>query len=172
MNKKALFIIPPDRYNEDELNIPKNILTKSGINVTIASTKIGEITGDGKTITKSTSIFNEEDMTKYDVIAVIGGSGTIDYLWNNQELINYLKDAYDKKILITGICAGSCVIVQTGLLKGREGTCYPVENMIAELKKAHVTYLTDHVVKHDDIITSDGPMGAKDFGEALLEALK
>ena len=53
---------------------------------------------------KSTTIFNEEDMAKYDVIAVIGGSGTIDYLWNNEELIDYLKDAYNKKILITGRC--------------------------------------------------------------------
>lgn len=172
MKKKALFIIPPDRYNEDELNIPKDILTKAGTQVTVSSTKKGEITGDGKVITKSTSIFDEEDITKYDVIAVIGGSGTIDYLWNNEKLIDYLKDAYSKKILITGICAGSCVIAQTGLLKGRTGTCYPVENMIDELKKADVTYLTDHVVKHDDIITSDGPMGAKDFGETLVEVLK
>ena len=111
-------------------------------------------------------------MTKYDVIAVIGSSGIIDYLWNNEESIDFLKGAYNKKILITGICAGSCVIAQIGLLKGREGTCYPVENMIVELKKADVTYLTDYVVNHDDIITSDGPMVAKDFGETLVEVLK
>mgnify|MGYP003158502427 CR=1 FL=1 len=172
MEKKALFIIPPDRYNEDELNIPKDALTEAGVEVTVSSTKKGEITGDGKEITESVAIFDEEDMTEYDVIAVIGGTGTIDYLWNNEKLIHYLKDAYSKKILISGICAGACVIAQTGLLKGREGTCYPVDNMIDELKKADVTYLTDHVVKHDDIITSDGPMGAKDFGETLVEVLK
>ena len=46
MNKKALFIIPPERFNEDELFKPKKALENAGVKVTLASTITGEITGD------------------------------------------------------------------------------------------------------------------------------
>jgi protease I len=171
MSKKALLIIPPDRFNEDELNYPKEALEEAGINVTIASTKTGEITGDYAGKANAEVIFSDVSSSDYDVVAVIGGTGTIDYLWGNEELINYLKQAYDQKVLVTGICAGSVVVAKTGLLSGRKGTCYPVDVMINELKANNVEYVDTHVVEYDDIITSDGPMGAKDFGQSLVKAL-
>lgn len=168
MKKKILFIIPPERFNEDELNQPKNILIDGGLDVIVSSTITGEITGDynGKAI--STVVFSSVDINEYHAIAIIGGSGTIDYLWNNETLIKYLKDAHKNNIIITGICAGSVVVAETGLLSGRIGTCYPVDIMKNKLKENDVIYLDKNVVKHDDIITSNGPIGAKDFGNALL----
>ncbi|MGG2093458.1 DJ-1/PfpI family protein [Bacillus sp. S13(2024)] len=171
MNKNALFIIPSDRFNEDELFHPKEVLENAGVKVTIASTKIGEITGDNQGKTKAEVIFSEVPVNDYDIIAVIGGSGTIDYLWENQTLISYLKQAYEQKVLLTGICAGSVVIAQTGLLSGRQATCYPVDVMINALKDNNVEYIAKHVIVHNDIITSDGPDGAKEFGESLIKAL-
>jgi len=171
MSKKALFIIPPDRFNEDELFHPKEVLESAGVNVTIASTRIGEITGDYQGKTSADVIFSDVSASNYDVIAVIGGSGTIDHLWGNQELIGYLKQAHEQKVLVTGICAGSVAVVKTGLLSGRKATCYPVDVMINELKANNVEYIVQHVVAHDDIITSDGPDGAKEFGKSLVEAL-
>ncbi|MCM3738373.1 DJ-1/PfpI family protein [Bacillus cytotoxicus] len=171
MNKNALFIIPPDRFNEDELFHPKEVLENAGVKVTIASTKIGEITGDNQGKTKAEVIFSEVPVNDYDIIAVIGGSGTIDYLWENQTLISYLKQAYEQKILVTGICAGSVVIAQTGLLSGRKATCYPVDVMINALKDNNVEYVAQHVIAHNDIITSDGPEGAIGFGERIVETL-
>jgi protease I len=172
MNKKALLIIPPERFNEDELFQPKEALENAGIDVTIASTKVGEITGDYEGKVNAEVIFSETPSSNYDVIAVIGGSGTIDYLWENETLIDYLKQAHEQKILVTGICAGSVTIVKTGLLSGRTATCYPVDVMIRALKDNNVEYVVQHVVTHDDIITSDGPNGARAFGQSLVKALR
>ncbi|CAM3001728.1 DJ-1/PfpI family protein [Paenibacillus sediminis] len=171
MSKKALLIIPPERFNEDELNHPKEELEKAGIEVTIASTVTGEITGDYEGKATATTLFNKETATDYDVIGVIGGSGTVDHLWGNQELIQYLQKAYDQKVLVTGICAGSVVVAKTGLLESRQGTCYPVDTMINELKANNVEYLEQNVVAYDDVITSNGPMGAKEYGQTLVKAL-
>lgn len=168
MKKKALFIIPPERFNEEELNQPKDILTAGGIDVIVASTITGEIIGDYNGKTVSTVVFSSVDIKEYDVVAIIGGSGTIDHLWSNETLINYLKDAHRKNVITTGICAGAVVIAETGLLTGRTGTCYPVDIMKNKIKENGVTYLEQNVVKYDDIITSNGPIGAKDFGNALL----
>ncbi|SMO91514.1 DJ-1/PfpI family protein [Melghirimyces algeriensis] len=171
MSKKALLIIPPDRFNEDELFLPKEELERAGIDVTIASTKTGEITGDYEGKAHAEVIFSDVSADDYDVIAVIGGSGTIDHLWGNQELIRYLKQAYQQKILVSGICAGSVSVAKTGLLSRRKATCYPVDVMIDELKANNVEYVAQDVVAHDDIITSNGPDGAKAFGKALVQAL-
>lgn len=168
MKKKVLFIIPPERFNEEELIKPKDILVNKGIDVIISSTITGEIIGDynGKVI--SSAIFSDLNVNDFDIISVIGGSGTIDYLWENSSLIDYLKDAYNKDIIISGICAGAVTIAETGLLTNRTATCYPVDIMINKLIKHNVNYLEKNVVVHSDIITSNGPDGAEDFGLALL----
>lgn len=171
MSKKALFIIPPERFNEDELFQPKAELESNGIDVTIASTKTGEIIGDYEGKATAEVIFSDVLASDYDVVSVIGGSGTNDHLWENQELQDYLKQAYTNKVLVTGICAGAVTVAKTGLLAGREATCYPVDIQKDQLKANKVTYVENHVVAHDDIITGDGPDGAKEFGEALVKAL-
>ncbi|MCM3168587.1 DJ-1/PfpI family protein [Peribacillus frigoritolerans] len=172
MSKKALLIIPPERFNEDELFHPKEALENAGIEVTIASTKTGEITGDYEGKATSEVVFSEVSATDYDVVSVIGGSGTNDHLWENQELQAYLKQAHNDKVLVTGICAGAVTVAKTGLLAGREAACYPVDVQINELKANNVEYVVQHVVAHDDIITGDGPDGAKKFGESLVKALR
>lgn len=172
MSKKALFIIPPERFNEDELFHPKEELENNGIEVTIASTKIGQIKGDYEGKVDAEVIFRDASVTNYDIIAVIGGSGTNDYLCENQELQDYLKKAYDEKVLLTGICAGAIAVAKTGLLSGREATCYPIDMQINELQANNVKYVNQHVVAHEDIITGDGPEGAREFGENLVAALR
>ncbi|AKG36753.1 DJ-1/PfpI family protein [Paenibacillus durus] len=171
MSKKALLIIPPDRFNEDELFHPKAELENAGITVTVASTKTGEITGDNQGKVNAEVVYSDVSASDYNVVAVIGGSGTIDYLWGDDQLIQYLKQAYEQKILVAGICAGSVAVVKTGLLAGRQATCYPVDVMIDELKANSVDYVVQNVVAHDDIITSNGPDGARDFGKSLVTAL-
>ncbi|ASJ55906.1 peptidase [Brevibacillus formosus] len=171
MTKKALFIIPPERFNEDELFHPKVVLENAGVEVTIASTKTGEITGDYQGKVTAEVIFSDVSFTDFDALAVIGGSGTNDHLWGNQELLSYLKQAHEQNVLVTGICAGAVTVVKTGLLTDRTATCYPLDVQKNELKAHNVEYVEQHVVAHDDIITADGPDGAKEFGKRLVEAL-
>lgn len=171
MGKKALLIIPPERFNEDELFQPKEALENAGVEVTIASTKTGEISGDYQGKANAELIFSEVSSTDYDAIAVIGGSGTNDHLWENEELLSYLKQAHKQNVLVTGICAGAVTVAKTGLLTGRKATCYPVNVQKNELKSNNVEYVEKHVLAHDDIITGDGPDGAKEFGKNLVEAL-
>lgn len=84
----------------------------------------------------------------------------------------FLKQAYNEKVLVTGICAGAVTVAKTGLLSGREATCYPVDVQKNELIAVDVNYVEQHVVAYDDIITGDGPQGAKEFGKALVKALR
>lgn len=171
MSKKALLIIPPERFNEDELFRPKQELEQAGFAVTIASTITGEITGDYNGKAVATVRFTDGKATDYDVVAVIGGSGTNDYLWGNAELKEYLTDAHKQNILVSGICAGAVTVAKTGLLEGRKATCYPIDVQKDVLQSLNVEYVAKHVIAHKDIITGDGPDGAQEFGKALVAAL-
>lgn len=171
MSKKALFIVPPERFNDDELFLPKQALEEANIEVTVASTKTGEIIGDYQGKVTAQLTLSNVDLSNYHVITVIGGTGTGDYLWGNQELQALLKQAHHNKILVSGICAGSVAVAETGLLQGRTATCYPIDVQKDKLSSFNVEYVAQHVVAHQDIITGDGPEGAQDFGKALAEAL-
>lgn len=171
MTKKVLFIIPPERFNDDELFQPKAELEKANFEVTVASTTTGTVVGDNKGTIQVNVTLNDVDLKTFDAISVIGGSGTNDFLWNNEVVQQLLKEAYTQKQLIAGICAGAVALAETGLLQGRDATCYPVDVQKDKLKEFGVTYVGGHVMAHDDIITSDGPDGAKAFGEALVARL-
>lgn len=171
MSKKAILIIPPERFNEDELFKPKEALEKAGVSVTVASTKTGEIVGDYQGKATAEVVFTDTKPSDYDVVSVIGGSGTNDHLWGNTQLQDYLKKTHEEKVLLTGICAGAVTVAKTGLLSGRTGACYPIDVQKDQLKVNNVNYVEDHVAAHDDIITADGPDGAQAFGEALVQAL-
>lgn len=171
MSKKALLIIPPERFNEDELFQPKEELEQAGIEVTIASTVTGEITGDYEGKASAEVVFSEVKPTDYAVVAVIGGSGTNDHLWGHEGIQSFLKQAHKEEVLVAGICAGAVAVAQTGLLAGRDAACYPVDVQKDALKANNVNYVDQHVVAHKDIITGDGPDGARAFGESLVKAL-
>ncbi|MET3209016.1 UNVERIFIED_CONTAM: putative intracellular protease/amidase [Paenibacillus sp. PvR008] len=96
MSKKALFIIPPERFNEDELFKPKEALEQAGVTVTLASTQTGEITGDYNGKATANLVITDAVPADYDVVAVIGGSGTNDHLWNNADLQALLKQAHEQ----------------------------------------------------------------------------
>ncbi|MNW35393.1 putative cysteine protease YraA [compost metagenome] len=171
MSKKALFIVPPERFNEVEFFWPKEVLEKAGVEVTIASTSTGEIIGDYQGRVTATTVFSETPSSDYGVVAVMGGSGTNDFLCNNPELHSYIKQAHTEKCVVAGICAGAVAIAETGLLTGRKATCYPVDWQKEQLKAYNAEYLEQHIVVLDDIITADGPEGAESFGIALLNVL-
>lgn len=171
MAKKVLLIIPPERFNEDELLQPKSALENANMEVTVASTTTGTIVGDNNGTIHIDVTLNDLDLKSFDAVSVIGGSGTNDFLWNNESVQELLKEAYSQKRLIAGICAGAVTVAETGLLQGRNATCYPVDVQKEKLKEFGVTYIGEHVIAHEDIITGDGPDGAKAFGEALVANL-
>ena len=58
MKKKVLFIIPPERFNEEEVIKPNNILVNKGMAVVISSMVTGETTGDYDGTVISAAIFS------------------------------------------------------------------------------------------------------------------
>jgi protease I len=72
--------------------------------------------------------------------------------------------------ILAAICAAPSILANAGLLKGKTATSFPDEG---ENLKAKGANFTGQGLEIDGrIITADGPAHAKQFGEAIVKALK
>ena len=119
--------IPEDKFRDEELFEPIEIWQAAGIPVTLASTRKGVITGNLGGQVETTALIDELNPADYSAIVVIGGSGAITHLWGHAGLHAKIMEFASAKRLTNSICAGSVALAQTGLLKGRSATTYPID---------------------------------------------
>jgi protease I len=170
--KRIAVVIPPDKFRDEELFAPLQEWKKAGIETTLFSTVLTDVTGDlGGKVTPQ-ALLESLNPDKYDAIAVIGGTGTITHLWANETLRSALRKFYDAHKATTAICAGAVTLARAGLLTGRDATTYPAELMIDELKKHGARYKNVHAITTGSIVTGDGPDGAKEYADHVISLLK
>ncbi len=170
-NPHLLMVVPPELYHDTEFSDPMLALDSAGIQVTIASTKIGTIKGVIKDSIQATLLLKNVKVTKYDAICIMGGKGTGKYLWENEELKKLIQQFEKKGKLITGICAGSVSLAKAGVLQSKNSTTFPAKGFIEQLKLNGAVYSPSPVVVDGKYITANGPEGAKEFGKAIAKAL-
>ncbi len=169
--KKALMIIAPKNFRDEELLEPKKILEEAGVKVTVTSTQSGTAKGMlGAQVTIDATA-DKLDAANYDAVIVVGGSGSPIYLWNNSEVQRIVKAAYEQGKTTSAICLSPAVLAKAGIAKGKRMTVFPASNAVNELKKAGAI-LTDAQVEVDgNIITAIGPEAAREFGKQIKKAL-
>lgn len=170
-NPHLLMVVPPELYHDTEFSDPMLALDSAGIQVTIASTKIGTIKGVIKDSIQATLLLKNVKVTKYDAICIMGGKGTGKYLWENEELKKLIQQFEKKGKLITGICAGAVSLAKAGVLQTKNSTTFPTKGFIEQLKLNGAIYSPSPVVVDGKYITANGPEGAKEFGKAIAKAL-
>lgn len=170
-SQRALFIIPPEKFQDVELNTPLKILRDNQIKIDVASTKKGKIVGDLGGTAIATIKIDKINVANYDLIVVIGGSGTVAHLFADLKTQKLVKDAAAAGKWIGGICAGSVVLAKAGLLVGKRATTFPDNSLIEELKKQGANYVSDLSIIDGKIITANGPDGAVAFANNLLKVL-
>ena len=73
---QILFIIPPERFRDEELFVTKEELEKNGHGITIASTKKGLCLGSRGGSINSDLILEEVNPQDYQAVVFIGGGGS------------------------------------------------------------------------------------------------
>ncbi len=167
---KALFLIVPDGFRDEEYSIPKTIFEKNNIQVITSSTVGGKLTGKCGLTTASVDILLKDTQAKdYACIVVVGGQKTF---WHNPKIISLIQEIYKDNKAIGAICSSGVLPAQAGLLNNKKGTAFPGVEEIAELKKYGVVYNAQPVEQEGNIVTADGPAAAKLFAEKLVALIK
>ncbi len=177
MDKKVLFVLMPEGYQDFEFNEPYEILKNKGFNVDVAGLRSGIATGKlGGSFTPNLVLtdMSDEDFEKYDALVIPGGPGSVQYLWDNDKLKSTIKYFYENKKLVASICYAVIAVVKTGILKGKKATVFPSDEAKGIFKQEGVEFAEQGCVVDvkDNMITAQSPMFAKEFGRKILEVLE
>lgn len=165
-NKKALFVISPTNFKDEEYYIPKEILENNGIEVITTSLKSEATSVKGKK--KKIDVLLDSATTDYDAIVFIGGPGAPIY-FENTKAHELAYEFYKQDKIVAAICISPVILAKAGILAGKKATVFPSGK--DELIANGANYIDKSVVVDENIITGDGPDAAREFGEKLVEML-
>lgn len=170
---KKVAILSENGFEEDELMSPKKALEEAGAEVTIVSPQQKEIKGwkDGNwTITLNVDVnISDADASDYDVLVVPGGVINPDLMRVNEDCVNFAKSFLETGKPLAAICHGPQLLVETGMLKGREMTSY--KSVSTDLKNAGVNWVDKEVVVDNGLVTSRSPKDLPAFNKKVIEEI-
>ncbi len=166
--KKAVMIIARSNFRDEELLKPKEVLEKNGVIVTVASSSLKEATGMLGAKVKPDILFTNINVSEYDAVIFVGGSGASEY-WDNPTAHKIANDANNAKKIIGAICIAPVTLAKAGLLTNKKATTY--SSTVSDIKSAGAKYSGADVERDGNIITASGPPVAQKFGETIVNAL-
>lgn len=167
--KTALFIVANKNFRDEEFQIPYDILSKAGVDITVAAGEAGECIGRFGTLTEATESISEISGDDFDAVVFIGGNGTYDQYHNDED---YLLIAKEAKIL-AAICIASTVVSDSGRFEGKKVTGWDdgIETQKSYIESNGGIFTGEKVVVDGNIITADGPHAAEAFAKEILGKL-
>ena len=166
--KKIVMIIAPQNFRDEELLQPKNILTEKGAKVTVASASLEIAKGMLGAEIKPDMLTSDIKPEDWDAIILIGGTGSSVY-WNDPSVHSLLNEAVKQNKIVGAICIAPVTLANAGILSGKKATVFSSE--VQKLKDKGAECTGKDVERDGNIITASGPQAAKEFGNAIVQAL-
>ena len=168
MKKVLLFLAKG--FEEVEAVTPIDFLRRAGIEVTTIGIGGRMIDGaHGISIEADTVLPELEGVEAYDGLVFPGGMPGAENIAADERVLKLVNLFHGKGKLIAAICASPAVVLAgTGVLNGRQATCYPgFENKFG----SEISFSSERVVRDGNIITSRGPGTAAEFAVELIRYL-
>lgn len=170
--EKALIIVAQAGFQPIEYSDTRAELEKAGINVTVASIKSGEATGNDGRIIKVDKAITSANQEDYDAVVLIGGPGAARQLINNNDVFKLAQSFEKSKKIVAAICIAPVALANAGLLKGKNATVWNGDGeQDSILTHKGANYTGDDVTVDGKTITANGPMAAKQFGKTIAKIL-
>lgn len=173
LSGKKVAILTENGFEEVELTSPKEALEKAGATVHIVSPqkeKVKAWNHDHWTIElpvdKNISEAKAED---YDALMLPGGVMNPDKLRTNNDAVEFAKDFLETGKPVAAICHGPQLLIETGLLEGRDLTSY--HSVQTDLKNAGANWHDREVIVDNGLVTSRSPKDLDAFNKKMLEEI-
>lgn len=169
--KKVLFVICQENYRDEELADPREEVAAAGAAVELAAREKAPAKGMLGAVETPGVRIRDAKARDYDAVVAVGGRGTPEHLWNDEDLHRLLREAKEAGKVVGGICLSGATLAVAGVLKGVEATCYVTDASKREMAKGGAIFVEKPVVVSGRIVTANGPLAAREFGKALVSAL-
>jgi len=166
--RKAIFIIPAENFQDEELFDTRRFLDITGVLTVVASTRIGTIRGMLGNAVEATVAITDLRVDDYDAIIFVGGLGAKLY-FNSPVALNIAREAAAKRKVLAAISVAPTILANAGVLRGVRATSFISERLT--LERAGARYTGVPVERDGLIITATGPITANGFARAIADAL-
>jgi len=171
---KKIAIIVSDGFEQSEFEKPLKALKNEGFFVDVLSLKEGKITGWKETkwgdTFKVDKTIDSSLSTDYDMLVLPGGVLNTDSLRTNESAVRFVSEFFEQGKPIAAICHAGSILIETGLLKGKQMTSY--KSIKTDLINAGVDWKDEEVVVDNKLITSRSPKDLPAFCRKIVEELK
>ena len=165
-----ILIVATDGFEEWELFGPREILSKRGADVKLASPDLKPIQATvrddpGKTIRPDLRIADAR-AEDFDALVLPGGVRNPDSLRTNEEAIALIRAFAEAGKPVAAICHGPWLLVEADLLRGRTATAW--KSIRTDLRNAGARVVDEAAVTDGNIVTSRKPDDVEAFTEAVI----
>ena len=171
---KKIAILTYNGFEEVELTEPKKALEQAGAIVEIVSPqkeKVKAWNQDHWSIELPVDVpLDRADPAQYDALLIPGGVLNPDQMRKNQKCVEFARHFLEEKKPLAAICHGPQLLIETGLLRGRQMTSYP--SIRTDLINAGVRWSDREVIVDNGLVTSRSPEDLPAFNRKIVEECK
>ena len=167
-SKRIAMIVAHNAFRDEEFQVPYQQFISKGANVTVASSKLGELTGMLGLKIKPDVLVSDLKPEKIDALVIVGGVGAREY-WHDRRVHQLAREVLKLNKIVAAICISPVTLAYAGILKGKKATVWLSERnrIIAE-----GAIYTGRTVQVDGlIVTGNGPAAAAEFADAITRLL-
>lgn len=173
LDNKKVAILTDNGFEEIELTSPKKALEEAGAVVDIVSLQKDVVKGwdhDHWSIDLPVTIhLSEASPEDYDALVIPGGVINPDQMRNHREYVDFAQHFLETGKPVAAICHGPQLLIETGMLGGREMTSYP--SIQTDIKNAGAGWHDKEVVVDNGLVTSRSPKDLDAFNRKMIEEI-
>ena len=174
ISEARVLIVATDGFEEWELFGPREMLTKRGAEVVLASPKLDPIQATihddpGRTIRPDLTI-EEANADDFDALVLPGGVRNPDHLRTDVKAIELIRRFNEQGKPVAAICHGPWLLVEADLVRGRTATCWP--SIRTDLRNAGANVVDEPAVTDGNIVTSRNPDDVEAFTNAVMDLIE
>ena len=173
LTNKKVAILTDNGFEEVELTSPKKALEDAGAIVHIISMQKDKVKGwnhDHWSIELPVdSQLENVSPESYDALMIPGGVINPDQMRRHIEYINFAQHFLETGKPIAAICHGPQLLIETGMLNGRQMTSFP--SIKTDLINAGADWFDKEVVVDNGLVTSRSPADLDAFNEKMIEEI-
>jgi len=170
---KKVAILSDSGFEELELTSPKKALEEAGAVVEIVSAQKDTIRGwnhDHWSIELNVDInIDDAKAENYDALMIPGGVINSDQMRLHTNYIQFAEEFLEAGKPVATICHGPQLLIETGMISGREMTSFP--SIKTDLINAGATWQDKEVVTDNGLITSRSPKDLEAFNKKMIEEI-
>jgi protease I len=171
---KKVAILTENGFEEVELTSPKKALEEAGAQVSIVSPRKDKVKAwdhDHWSIELPVDIQLEDARAEdFDALMLPGGVLNPDQLRLNSLAVEFAQQFLETGKPVAAICHGPQLLIETGLIEGRNMTSYP--SLRTDLKNAGVLWEDKEVITDNGLVTSRSPKDLEAFNKKMIEEIK